>query len=88
MSWIVERLCALWDGALSWEPDSGPHPPEVGHLALDSSAAERGLGWEPVWDLPETLRRVVEWHEGERKGKDLRRVSLGQIEQFALDWRG
>jgi CDP-glucose 4,6-dehydratase len=84
VQWILERLAALWGGALRWELDAAANPPEAPHLALDSSAAERGLEWRPGWDLDETLRSVVEWHEAHRGGEDMRRVSLGQIERFAL----
>lgn len=80
--WIAERLQALWGGAFEWELDEGENPPEAGHLALDSSKAERRLGWRPEWDLAEALERIVEWHEAERRGEDMRRVSLEQIERF------
>jgi len=80
--WILERLERLWRGSFSWELDGGVNPPEASHLALDSSKAERHLGWRPQWDLGQALERVVEWHEAERRGEDMRRVSLSQIEQF------
>ncbi len=32
---------ALWGGAFAWELDESANPPEAGHLALDSGAAER-----------------------------------------------
>jgi len=83
VGWIVERLGALWGGALSWELDEGANPPEAGYLALDSSAAERHLGWRPNWDVEEALKRVVEWHEAQRRGEDMRRMSLDQIAGFA-----
>jgi CDP-glucose 4,6-dehydratase len=83
VSWIVERLAELWRGALRWELDVAENPPEAGYLALDSSAAERDLGWRPAWDLDEALQKVVEWHEAERGGEDMRRVSLAQIERHA-----
>jgi CDP-glucose 4,6-dehydratase len=82
VSWILQRLIELWGGALRWEPDEAAHPPEAGHLGLDSSAAERGLGWRPAWDLEEALQRVVEWHEAHRRGEDMRRVGEAQIERF------
>jgi CDP-glucose 4,6-dehydratase len=81
--WIVERLEALWGGAFAWELDEGENPPEAGHLELDSGRAERLLDWRAEWDLAEALQRIVAWHEAERRGEDMRRVSLGQIEQFA-----
>jgi CDP-glucose 4,6-dehydratase len=81
--WIVERLEGLWGGAFAWELDGDENPPEAGHLELDSGRAERLLGWRAEWDLAEALQRIVAWHEAERRGEDVRRVSLQQIEQFA-----
>jgi CDP-glucose 4,6-dehydratase len=80
--WILERLETLWGGAFKWKLDRGENPPEAGYLALDSSKAERHLGWQPQWDLGQALERVVQWHEAERRGEDMRRVSLTQIERF------
>jgi CDP-glucose 4,6-dehydratase len=80
--WIVERLSALWDGALSWEIDAGPNPVEAGHLALDSAAAGRHLGWRPVLDLEHALELLVDWHRAQGRGEDMRRVSLEQIARF------
>jgi CDP-glucose 4,6-dehydratase len=83
--WILERLQKLWGDAFEWELDVEENPPEAGHLELDSGDAERGLGWRAKWDLSEALERVVEWHEAERRGENMRRVSLEQIEQFDCD---
>jgi CDP-glucose 4,6-dehydratase len=80
--WILERLERLWGGAFSWELDRRENPTEAGWLELDSSKAERHLGWRPEWDLGQALERVVQWHEAERRGEDMRRVSMTQIEQF------
>jgi CDP-glucose 4,6-dehydratase len=80
--WIVERLAVLWDGALRWELDAGPNPPEAGHLALDSGDAERLLGWSGEWPLEDALERLVEWHGAQRGGEDMRRVSLEQIARY------
>jgi CDP-glucose 4,6-dehydratase len=83
VSWIVERLGVLWDGALGWEIDLGPNPPESGHLALDSADAERLLGWRAAWPLEDALERLVEWHRAQRSGRDMRRVSLEQITSYS-----
>jgi len=80
--WIVERLEELWGGAFKWELDGSENPPEAGYLALDSSKAERDLNWLPAWDLGQALERIVAWHEAERRGEDVRQMSLTQIEQF------
>jgi CDP-glucose 4,6-dehydratase len=84
VSWIVQRLAALWDGALSWEPDAGSRRPlEARHLALDSNAAQRDLEWRPAWDLEQALERLVEWHREQLGGADVRDMSLAQIERYA-----
>jgi CDP-glucose 4,6-dehydratase len=79
VSAIVELLAELWGGALTWELDDRPNPPEAGHLALDSGAAERLLGWRPALRLRGALELVVEWHRAQRRGDDMRRVSLAHI---------
>jgi CDP-glucose 4,6-dehydratase len=79
VGWIIERLQALWQDELRWQRDERENPPEAGHLALDSSAAEELLGWRPAWRLEEALELVVEWHRAHRDGRDMRSVSLEQI---------
>ena len=83
VGWIVERLAELWRGALRWDLDGSENPPEASYLALDSGKAERELGWRAEWDLEETLERIVQWHEAERRGEDMRARSLAQIERFS-----
>ena len=55
---------------------------EARRLALDSSAAEGALGWEPRWDLQDALAKVVEWHDALRRGEDARGLTISQIETF------
>ncbi len=80
--WIVERLSELWGGSLTWELDSGENPPEAAHLELDSSDAERELGFSTPWDLGDALAWVVEWHRAQLDGADMRSVSQEQIARF------
>jgi CDP-glucose 4,6-dehydratase len=87
VGWVVQRLADLWGGALERadgdsSPPGRPDPPEAGHLALDSSKAERGLDWRPAWGLEEALQSVVEWHTAYRRGEDVRQTTVCQIERF------
>ena len=84
VSWIVERLAGLWDGELQWELEEGSEAPQDAPLALDSAAAQRVLGWRPTWDLADALELLVGWHRAQRRGEDMRRVSLEQLESFAV----
>jgi CDP-glucose 4,6-dehydratase len=38
--------------------------PEAGALALDSTLAFNHLGWRPVWDTRESVRRTAQWYRG------------------------
>jgi CDP-glucose 4,6-dehydratase len=82
VSWIVERLDALWPGGLRWEHDAGEHPHEATYLKVDSSRARARLGWAPRWDLEQTLAAVVEWYAALRDGADMRAVTLAQLGAF------
>jgi len=83
VSAVLERLAKLWEGELSWELDAAANPPEASHLALDSSAAERELAWSPACGLEQALELVVDWHRAHRAGRDVREVSVAQIEALA-----
>ena len=82
VSWITDRLTALWPDALEWEVDAGPHPHEAHVLSLDSGRAQDRLGWRPRWGLDRTLDAIVAWHLAHRDGTDLRTATLRQIEEF------
>jgi CDP-glucose 4,6-dehydratase len=82
VSWIADRLTALWPGELRWQVDPGPHPREAGYLALDSTKARAELGWMPVWGLDEALSSIVDWYGLLRDGADMRRATLAQIDAF------
>jgi CDP-glucose 4,6-dehydratase len=82
VGWMVRRLAEHWDGALRWETDADPGPPEAGHLALDSSRSERELDWRPAWDLQRALHSVVQWHRALWSGEDARQTTVYQIGQF------
>jgi CDP-glucose 4,6-dehydratase len=81
--WVAERLGERWDGDLRWELDSGPHPHEAHHLALDSTKARDRLGWEPAWGLGAALDSIAAWYAALRDGADMRAVTLAQIDAFA-----
>jgi CDP-glucose 4,6-dehydratase len=83
VSWIVDRIEERWDAELRWQVDSGPHPHEARHLALDSTKAHERLGWAPAWGLGAALDSIVAWYRALRDGGDMREVTLAQIDSFA-----
>ncbi|HEV2980155.1 MAG TPA: CDP-glucose 4,6-dehydratase [Solirubrobacteraceae bacterium] len=86
VSWLLQRLAAVWNGAFRWEQDGPSHPVESTYLELDAGAARRELGWRPAWDLERALRQIVAWHTAALAGEDMRRVSLAQLERFGAEW--
>ena len=79
--WIIERL-AEQRSDVKWECDSVSHPHEAHYLKLDSSKARTQLGWRPCWQLESALTKTLEWHEGWRRGKDMRALTLTQIADY------
>lgn len=82
VEWIVQRLCDRWDGRAAYSLDKGNHPHEATYLKLDCSKAKAVLGWQPRWNLEKTLGSIVEWTQGFKKGSDVRRICLRQIDDY------
>jgi CDP-glucose 4,6-dehydratase len=61
--WVVERFLEEW-GSGSWTtPESHEaQPHEATYLSLDSAKAMAHLGWAPVWDAGESVRRTAAWY--------------------------
>lgn len=85
VGWVIERLHELWEGFPCWQTDLAANPREAAWLALDSSKAERQLGWRPRWELDRGLRELVAWHCAHLAGRDMRAVTLDQIERLAAE---
>lgn len=83
---VAARLAALWGSGARCEVR---HDPEQRHettrLRLDSSRAERELGWRPRWSLDETLALTVAWEQARLAGADMVSATLEQLERYSLD---
>jgi CDP-glucose 4,6-dehydratase len=80
---LVDGLRRRWPGELTVEvaPDSND-PHEARLVKLDASKARARLGWTPRWSLERAIEAIVDWYDPYRGGRDLRAVSLEQIEAF------
>ena len=79
VSWIADRLAALWGEGAAWETTGEPQPHEAHFLRLDCAKARQKLGWRPVWALDEALRRTVAWRRALDEGADMADFTLHQI---------
>jgi CDP-glucose 4,6-dehydratase len=83
VEWIVERMRARWPGGLDVRYAERPPRHEGAIPHVDSTRARERLGWRPPWDLAAAIDMTVEWHLGERDGRDPEALSLEQIERYA-----
>jgi CDP-glucose 4,6-dehydratase len=86
---IVDRLRVAW--TFDVVIDDGEHPFEAPELALDSTKADRELGWRPVWDAATTLDRTAEWYKalhasGEVKTRDDLAAYVSAARAAGLSW--
>lgn len=82
VSWIADRLEQSWGGKAKWALDSVAHPPESAVLRLDTTKTITTLGWRPALPLGDALDWIVEWYRGWADGRDLRRLTTGQIGRY------
>jgi GDP-L-fucose synthase len=61
---LVARLCRF-EGEIVWDPTKPDGQPR---RMLDTSKAERELGWKARIGFEDGLRETVEWFEGNRRG--------------------
>ncbi len=67
--------------SLRLELDTPPSALHEAHaLRLDSAKARHRLGWRPAWPLDAALDRVVAWHRAWHEGRDMRAITLHQID--------
>ena len=61
---VVGRFAEAWGSGQRWRVEAGgsPQPHEAGKLGVDSTRARRQLGWHPVWELDEAVRRSAMWY--------------------------
>jgi CDP-glucose 4,6-dehydratase len=55
---------------------------EADYLSLDSSLAQRILGWKNKWDIAETIEKSFYWYSECQKGIDPRELSLRQLREL------
>lgn len=59
---IVRQFCEVWPRVrYEMQPQAGA-PHEAGLLKLDSSKAQRQMGWSPVWNWTDAVATTAEWY--------------------------
>ena len=79
---ILDHIKAIWGKGVDWKADGGEHPHEAHYLKLDISKAKTYLDWYPRWSLHDALDATVEWHKAWLDNKDMRTVTISQIDRY------
>ncbi|MFW5959660.1 MAG: CDP-glucose 4,6-dehydratase [Chitinivibrionales bacterium] len=59
---ICRQVKSCWESADFEYPEIPDKPHEAGLLRLDSSKAKSKLGWKPVWESGQAIKKTVEWY--------------------------
>ena len=81
---VVEVFGRAWGNSLSekfWNLDGEPQPHEAGYLLLDSSKAQRELGWIEKLSFEDSIAWTVEWFKNYTES-DPREITQTQISKF------
>ncbi len=87
---LVDLFCKTWRAQtgqeITWinRYDGGPH--EANFLKLDCSKLKKTFHWQPVWNLEQTMRRIVEWSVCYIQGGDAKACMEAQAEAYIRDW--
>ncbi len=80
---LAKMIAAEWgkDAAITVDPASSSDH-EAHELRLDSSRAQRLLGWKPRWDIERAVQESVSWHQALRADADMHEFTLRQIREY------
>lgn len=82
---ITEEFYRIWGkGTVVYDP-SLANLHEAAFLRLSSEKAMTILGWQPHWNLAETLSRTAGWYRRYYAGEDARKLSLSDIEAYMME---
>lgn len=83
---LVDIFCKEWNEQMgadvhwSVKENNGPH--EANFLKLDCSKMKSVFGWQPVWNVEEAIRKIVEWTKAYYLGEDIVICMENQIQDF------
>lgn len=79
---LTQQIVSLWGDGATWVHDESRHPHEANYLKLDCTKARNQLGWKTKLPLSDAVNWLVEWYKAYFNRRDLRQVTLDQIERY------
>jgi CDP-glucose 4,6-dehydratase len=84
VSRVVDLLAQQWGRSCGYVRQPGDHPHEAAMLTLDSSKANRELGWAPRLSLEQATGWSAEWYRAVAAGVDAKVISQMQIRHYYM----
>ena len=80
---VVDLAAAIWGSSANWnhKPDENA-PLEDSFLFLDSSKAQKNLGWENKLSLIEAVRETIDWEKQVMQSESALEVSQRAVREF------
>ncbi|MCX7648491.1 MAG: hypothetical protein N2Z60_07765, partial [Elusimicrobiales bacterium] len=82
VEWIVKKLLTEIKPNKGYKISKGPHPHEAKLLVLNPQKSKKLLGWESSWNLEYSLKKIAEWFNEYRKGKNPLEICQKQIKEY------
>ncbi len=79
---LVKKLCEMWGSPQTWNVQVSEFSHEAIYLSLDTSLAQKELGWKPLMNTYKALQLTVEWEKLRLSGVDVLETSLQQISNY------
>lgn len=85
VSWILDKMVENWGNGARWVLDKNNNPHEAGYLKLDCSKAALQLNWYPKWNLEDTLKSIIKWHQNYIAQENIQEQCLLEIALYQKD---
>jgi CDP-glucose 4,6-dehydratase len=82
VKWIVEKFVSYWSEGAEYKIDNNLQLHEANYLKLDSSKARHYLQWRPVWNIDESIKKIVDFLVAYINQKDLQLLCNSQIKSY------
>jgi CDP-glucose 4,6-dehydratase len=84
---VAELFVRSWGQQASWQAaaSDGPQAKEAKLLAVDSSLAQRELGWRPCWRSDQAVQRTAAWYRDYAAGAKADALVARDIDELLAD---
>jgi CDP-glucose 4,6-dehydratase len=81
--YLTERFIEIWGSEIKIITDGNQKYKEVDVLKINSKKAKDKLGWEPLYDIPETINNIVNWEKAHLSANSNNpEFSLRQVDDY------